>query len=264
MSVEIKNQLKFKTSNIASKIKKLENKFSRNEEPLIAKTQANLVSASLSSNDSISKSSIQSPKFLQLFQKQMDIGNNVKNTRSEHGSIGGEFELQETINKFKIMNNEDLNSKPIFRKMTSSSSIGSSSSSSSSSTNDSIEHKSDLDTISTDPKIDSAPCVLPSALRSRPAPVVTAATHISSHISKKMSNNQFVSRDNDFSNQSHFRKFENPVNVSQSKPINWTTAAVGKNTGRSSCSASSGFVKNNAAMFNRNSDPMGCQNFVKK
>ena len=261
MSVEIKNQLKFKTSNIASKIKKLENKFSRNEDPLITKPQANLVSASLYSNDSISKSSIQSPKFLQLFQKQMDIGNNVKNTRSENGSEG-EIELQETINKFKMLNNED--SKPIFRKMTSSSSIGSSSSSSSSSTNDSMEQKSEIDTtINADAKIDSAPCVLPSAYRNRPTPAVAAAT-ISSHISKKMSNNQFVSRDNDFNTQHNFRKFEKPVTVSQSKPINWTTAAVGRNTGRSSGSTTSGFVKNNAAMFNRNSDPMGCQNFVKK
>lgn len=262
-SMDLKfNQFKYRTNNIASRIKKLESKFQRNEPETSSfrSNQSSLVSASTSSNESFTnRGRHQSPKFLQLFQKQMDLP-----TRPDHAQ--DQFELNEPT-----MANP---TKPILRKMTSTSSIGSSSSASSttSSTNESIDLKiAEPDSPST-ATVDSAPCVLPSFLRQsrapikqfkQPQPQVVAqhTTQLSSHLAK------FVPKDSDETTEKVFSaKLEN---LSISKPFgsyqqqqqsaNQTTTGtnrttvVPKTTGRSSYTA--GFVKNNAAMFNRTSDP---------
>lgn len=268
------NQLKYRTSNIASTIKKLESKFQRNEPGTnsFRSNQSSLVSASTSSNESFTKSARhQSPKFLQLFQKRMDLPNKAQDIDQD------QFEL-----------NEHPTTKPILRKMTSTSSIGSSSSASSttSSTNESIDPKiAEPDSpVLTNHTVDSAPCVLPSFLRQsrtptkfnpsqqQPQVISVAKTTLSTHLAK------FVAKDSELDSKPKSQVTEKNFstkleNLSISKPFgsyqqqpstnlttNTTTTAtfrttydVPKTTGRSSYT--SGFVKNNAAMFNRTSDP---------
>lgn len=243
MSVDLKNQLKHKTSNIASKIKKLESKFSRSEEPTTIGsirsrcTSPSLVSSSTFSNESFK--SHQSPKFLQLFQNQMNININ-KTNKLLHDESNDQLEVPTSPTKSNNL-----------RKMTSSSSIGSSSSSTSSasSTNEPIEYQRNEQT-----KVDSAPCVLPSFLRNRPScntamtPAMAVNT-ITSHLSKV--------NPSEFHQIKPNKVVESTVKVA-SKPASWNQSSSVTTT-RSSYAG--GLVKNNAAIFNRNSEPLVTQGF---
>jgi hypothetical protein len=236
MSVELKSQLKYKTNNITSKIKKLESKFSRCSEeqtpfqPSSIRSTTTLSNDSFKSNSSSSKSSYQSPKFLQLFQKQMDLNNSNKNSKSLR-SEEADVSLNNASNRSELPQNIILDTNTL-RKMTSSSSIGSSASSASS-----TNENEATDTI-TGVKVDNAPCVLPSILRGgRQKYTATEVT------------------------QKAFNKLENTPIVSAP---DWMPANTAKPTTRSSYAHTGGFVKNNAAIFNRNSDPLGTQIGFKK
>ena len=120
--------LKYKTSNIASKIKKLESKFSRNTEPEIVST--NELSTVLNYQNT-NRFTHQSPKFLQLFQKHTDLANSSSDTRNINAKNSRAEKVTEVSKYETDSSNDNININ--LRKMTSSSSIGSSSSSSSSS-----------------------------------------------------------------------------------------------------------------------------------
>lgn len=233
MTVEIKSQIKCKSNNIANKIKKLESKFSRCEEQVTNNQQIGstrfkttlptLANESfISNNSSSNKFSHQSPKFLQLFQKQMDINNSNKNSKN----LGSEEADTLTNNSELIPGTNNL------RKMTSSSSIGSSTSSASST------NENELTETTKTLKVDNAPCVLPSILRSG------RQNYTPSDVTQKA-----------------FNKLENTpmFNTPAWKPATNTA----KQTTRSSYAQPGGFVKNNAAIFNRNSDPLGAHGFKK-
>jgi hypothetical protein len=186
-----------KPSNIANKIKKLEKKIVKNDEFSTHHKQHNqLISSSTSSSsstDSFIASSVasnnlkfsQSPKFLQLFQKQMSLSSN-----------------EEMIDNNETDIKQNMNLKSILRKGTSSSSIGSTSSSTSSSDSNLVEEISSSDQI----KIDSTSCVLPSNMllstKSNVMNKASAVNNISSHILKS-SNIQYKFK-TDTNNNFHY------------------------------------------------------------
>jgi len=220
MSVEVKSQLKFKTNNIASRIKKLESKFSCSNEEQAANQTGSIRSSTTTSNESF-KSNMssnvfthQSPKFLHLFQKQMDLNNSNKNSRSLRSE-----EAEVTINTNNELPQNLILKTSSLRKMTSSSSIGSSSSSASS-----TNENESTEITNTGVKVDNAPCVLPSILRN------SHQNNLTSQV-----------------NQKTFNKLDNTA----------MCHVTVKPTTRSSYVQPGGFVKNNAAFFNRNSDPLG-------
>ena len=162
-SVSVRQQAK--SSNITSKIMKLERKFSNSEQQAHQLASASSLSSasSTSSNESFghtTSSSIkysQSPKFVHLLQRQMD------------------FHEEEVIcdeGEFKSTTQTSTGLKSILRKVVA------------------PEPTAEFSSTSTPLAIDSTSCVLPSNLRQRPLTVTTvtpkkaAVATISSHIAK--------------------------------------------------------------------------------